>query len=76
MNQTEEGLNVYSAHSDISRLQPVPAHLFGTRRAVFYLMGMRSAAGEGARSAAAPDRDSPRIAALWRDLLQRDEFRL
>lgn len=72
MNHMEEEFNVYSAHADISRLQAVPAHLFGTRRAIFALM--RELPDPEAPPRPAPRRPEPPPCAWVEDLLLADRF--
>lgn len=73
MNQREEEFDVYSAHNDISRLQPVPAHLFGTRRAIFALM-RELPDPEAPPPRPVPRRPEPTPRACVEDLLLADRF--
>lgn len=61
---------MYSAHSDISGLQPVPAHLFGTRQAVFLLMRAQPGPEEVQPRPRPPEAARPTI----QDLLFEDRF--
>lgn len=73
---------MYPAHIDTLGLNPVPAELFGTRQAIFYLMRTRpqvtaphSVAAQGAgqsRPAAAVPPAARGV--LWRDFLLEDGF--
>ena len=60
---------MYSAHSEISRQAAVPAHLFGTRQAIFLLM--RQEPGPDEALFRAPPPPAP---AVLDHLLSEDRF--